>query len=138
MSYRVRLMANDISREVYLYNGWNDYNTPILDYAREIGVMREDGNFSMKIDDFDTLIELLMKCHNKLGDDMWDLKPDTPYEVDPMRYIGDLCSNHEYAYCMTIPEVVRLLSREACIKLDFKSKHGYRFINGGYATIEGW
>ena len=88
----------DGSKELYISNGYGDFSVGPLDKLarkyRHTGTYDDqDSCFEVEIGNIDDLADALAEiqqiAEQKIGERVWNLKPDISYDEDPKRYVAD-------------------------------------------------
>lgn len=145
MGFRISIQA-DGGKELYISNGYGDFSVGPLDKLarkyRHTGTYDDqDGCFEVEIgnvDDLaDTLAEIQQIAEERIGDRMWNLKPDIPYSHDSEQYVADQIGLDDGCYALVLGRVFNYLFEQSCLRLDSTAMSGFRLKDGKKIILRG-
>jgi hypothetical protein len=145
MGFSITIQAND-GGELYISNGYGDFSVGPLDKLarkyRHTGTYDDqDGDFEVEIDNVDDLADALAEiqqiAEEKIGDRIWNLKPDISYGQDPKQYVADQIGLDDSCYALLTGRVFSYLFQQRCLRLDSTTKSGFRLKEGRKIILSG-
>ncbi len=145
MGFRISIQANG-GKKLYISNGYGDFSVGPLDKLarkyRHTGTYDDqDGNFEVAISNVDDLADALAEiqqiAEEKIGDRMWNLKPDISYKEDSKRYVADQIGLDDGCYALVLGRVFNYLFEQSCLHLDSTTKSGFRLKDGKKIILRG-
>lgn len=144
MGFSITIQVDE-NPELCISNGYGDFSVGPLDKLarkyRQTGTYDDDGGFEVNIDNVDDLADALAEIQQiteeKLGDRVWDLKPNTSYDQDPKRYVADQIGLDDGCYALVLGRVFSYLFEQRCLRLDNTAKSGFRLKDGKKIILRG-
>lgn len=145
MGFRITIQA-DGGKELYISNGYGDFSVGPLDKLarkyRHTGTYDDqDGCFEVEIGNVDDLAEALAEiqqiAEEKVGERVWNLKPDISYDQDPKRYVVDQIGLDDGCYALVLGRVFNYLFEQSCLRLDSTAMSGFRLKDGKKIILRG-
>lgn len=145
MGFRISIQAGG-GKGLYISNGYGDFSVGPLDKLarkyRHTGTYDDqDGCFEVEIDNVDDLADALAEiqqiAEEKVGERVWNLKPDIPYSQDPKRYVADQIGLDDGCYALVVGSVFNYLFEQSCLRLDSTTKSGFRLKDGKKIILRG-
>jgi hypothetical protein len=145
MGFRITIQA-DGGKELYISNSYGDFSVGPLDKLarkyRHAGTYDDqDGCFEVEIGNVDDLADALAEiqqiAEEKIGDRMWNLKPDIPYSQDSKQYVADQIGLDDGCYALVVGRVFNYLFEQSCLRLDGTTKSGFRLKDGKKIVLRG-
>lgn len=134
MGFMITIKVDD-GKELYISNGYGDFSVGPLDKLarkyRHTGTYDDqDGCFEVEIgnvDDLaDALVEVQQIAEEKIGERVWNLKPDIPYSQDSKQYVADQIGLDNDCYALVVGRVFSYLFEQRCLRLDSTTRSGFR------------
>ena len=134
MGFRITIQA-DGGKELYISNGYGDFSVGPLDKLarkyRHTGTYDDqDGCFEVEIGNVDDLAdafaEIQQIAEEKIGERVWNLKPDISYDQDSKQYVADQIGLDDGCYALVLGQVFNYLFEQSCLRLDGTTKSGFR------------
>lgn len=145
MGFTITIQADD-GKELYISDGYGDFLVGPLDklarkYLHTGTYDDQDGDFEVEIDNVDDLADALAEiqqiAEEKIGDRVWNLKPNISYEQDPKRYVADQISLDDSCYALVLGQVFNYLFEQSCLRLDSTTRSGFRLKEGRKIILRG-
>lgn len=145
MGFRISIQVNG-GKELYISNGYEDFSVgPLSRLARKYrhtGTYDDqDGCFEVEIGNVDDLADALAEiqqiAEEKIGERVWNLKPDVLYSQDPQQYIREQILHDDGCYALVLGRVFDYLFRQNCLQFDHSTKSGYRLKDGKKIILRG-
>jgi len=145
MGFRITIQADD-GKELYLSNGYGDFSVGPLDKLarkyRHTGTYDDqDRYFEVEIpnvDDLaDALVEIQQIAEEKIGERVWNLKPDIPYNQDSKQYVADQIGLDDGCYALVLGRVFNYLFEYGCLRLDGTTRSGFKLKDGKKIILRG-
>lgn len=136
----------DGSKELYISNGYGDFSVGPLDKLarkyRHTGTYDDqDSCFEVEIGNIDDLADALAEiqqiAEQKIGERVWNLKPDISYDEDPKRYVADQIGLADGCCALVLGQVFNYLFEQSCLRLDSTTKSGFRLKDGKKIILRG-
>lgn len=145
MGFRITIQA-DGGKELYISDGYGDFLVGPLDKLarkyRQTGTYDDqDGCFEVEIDNVDDLADALAEvqqiAEEKIGDRMWNLKPDIPYSQDSKQCVADQIGLDDGCYALVVGRVFNYLFEQSCLRFDGTTKSGFKLKDGKKIILRG-
>jgi hypothetical protein len=145
MGFRITIQADD-GKRLYISNGYGDFSVGPLDKLarkyRHTGTYDDqDGCFEVEIGNVDDLADALAEiqqiAEEKIGDRMWNLKPDISYYKDPKQYVADQIGLDDGCYALVVGRVFNYLFEQSYLRLDSTTRSGFRLKDGKKIILSG-
>ena len=145
MGFRISIQA-DGGKELYISNGYGDFSVGPLDKLarkyRHTGTYdNQDDYFEVEVGNVDDLADALAEiqqiAEEKIGDRMWNLKPDISYDQDSKRYVANQIGLDDGCYALVLGQVFNYLFEQSCLRLDSTTKSGFRLKDGKKIVLRG-
>ena len=145
MGFMITIKVND-GKELYISNGYEDFSVGPLDKLarkyRHTGFYDDqDGDFEVEIGNVDDLADALAEiqqiAEEKIGERIWNLKPDISYKEDSKRYVADQIGLDDSCYALVLGQVFNYLFEQSCLRLDSTTKSGFRLKDGKKIILRG-
>ena len=145
MGFRITIQA-DGGKNLYISNGYGDFSVGPLDKLarkyRHAGTYDDqDGCFEVEIGNVDDLADALAEiqqiAEEKVGERVWNLKPDISYEQDPKRYVADQIGLDYSCYALVLGQVFNYLFEQSCLRFDSNTRSGFRLKEGKKIILRG-
>lgn len=145
MGFVITIQA-DSGKRLYISNGYGDFSVGPLDklarkYRHTGAYDDQDGDFEVEIGNVDDLADVLAEvqqiAEEKIGDRMWNLKPDISYDQDSKQYVADQIGLDDGCYALVLGQVFNYLFEQDCLRLDSTTKSGFRLKDGKKIILRG-
>ena len=145
MGFRITIQAEG-GKNLYISNGYGDFSVGPLDKLarkyRHTGTYDDqDGCFEVEIGNVDDLADALAEiqqiAEEKVGERVWNLKPDISYNQDSKRYVRDQIVLADSCYALVLGQVFNYLFEQSCLRLDSTTKSGFRLKDGKKIILRG-
>ncbi len=145
MGFRITIQV-DGGKELYISNGYGDFSVGPLDKLarkyRHTGTYDDqDGCFEVEIGNVDDLAEALAEiqqiAEEKVGERVWNLKPDISYDQDSKQYVADQIGLDDGCYALVVGRVFNYLFEQSCLRLDSTTRSGFRLKDGKKIILRG-
>ena len=145
MGFVITIQA-DSGKKLYISNGYGDFSVGPLDklarkYRHTGAYDDQDGDFEVEIGNVDDLADVLAEvqqiAEEKIGDRMWNLKPDISYDQDSKQYVADQIGLDDGCYALVLGQVFNYLFEQDCLRLDSTTKSGFRLKDGKKIILRG-
>lgn len=145
MGFRITIQADD-GKELYISNGYGDFSVGPLDKLarkyRHTGTYDDqDECFKVEIPNVDDLADALAEvqqiAEEKIGDRMWNLKPDIPYSQDSKQYVADQIGLDDGCYALIVGKVFNYLFEQSCLRFDGTTRSGFKLKDGKKIVLRG-
>jgi len=145
MGFRISIQAGD-EKELYISNGYGDFSVGPLDKLarkyRHTGTYDDqDGCFEVEISNVDDLADALAEvqqiAEEKVGERIWNLKPDISYDQDSKQYVADQIGLDDGCYALVLGQVFNYLFGQSCLRLDSTTRSGFRLKEGRKIILRG-
>lgn len=134
MGFSITIQA-DGGGEMYISNGYGDFSVGPLDKLarkyRHTGTYDDqDGCFEVEVDNVDDLADALAEiqqiAEEKIGERVWNLKPDISYDQDSKQYVADQIGLDDGCYALVLGQVFNYLFEQNCLRFDGTTRSGFR------------
>lgn len=145
MGFMITIKVDD-GEELYISNGYGDFSVGPFDklarkYRHTGAYDDQDGDFEVEIGNVDDLADALAEiqqiAEEKIGDRMWNLKPDISYSQDSKQYVADQIGLDDSCYALVLGRVFSYLFQQRCLRLDSTTKSGFRLKDGKKIILRG-
>lgn len=145
MGFRIKIQA-DGGKELYISNGYGDFSVGPLDklarkYRHTGAYDDQDGYFEVEIPNVDDLADALAEiqriAEEKIGERVWNLKPNISYGQDSKQYVADQIGLDDGCYALVLGRVFNYLFEQDCLRLDGTTKSGFRLKDGKKIILRG-
>ena len=145
MGFRITIQV-DGGKELYISNGYGDFSVgPLGRLARKYrhtGTYDDqDGCFEVEIPNVDDLADALAEiqqiAEEKIGERVWNLKPDISYDQDSKQYVADQIGLDDGCYALVLGQVFNYLFEQSCLRFDGTTKSGFRLKDGKKIILRG-
>lgn len=145
MGFRITIQADD-GKRLYISNGYGDFSVGPLDKLarkyRHTGTYDDqDGCFEVEIGNVDDLADALAEiqqiAEEKIGERVWNLKPDMSYDEDSKRYVADQIGLDDGCYALLVGRIFSYLFGERCLRLDSAARSGFSLKDGKKIILRG-
>lgn len=145
MGFRITIQAEG-GKDLYISNGYGDFSVGPLDKLarkyRHTGTYDDqDGCFEVEVGNVDDLADALAEiqqiAEEKVGERVWNLKPDILYDQDPKQYVADQIGLDDGCYALVLGQVFNYLFEQSCLRLDSTAKSGFRLKDGKKIILRG-
>lgn len=145
MGFRITVQA-DGGKELYISNGYGDFSVVPLDKLarkyRHTGTYDDqDGCFEVEVDNVDDLADALAEiqqiAEEKIGERVWNLKPDIPYDQDSKQYVADQIGLDDGCYALVLGQVFNYLFEQSCLRFDGTTRSGFKLKDGKKIVLRG-
>ncbi len=134
MGFRITVQVDE-NPELYISNGYGDFSVGPLDKLarkyRHTGTYDDqDGCFEVEIGNVDDLADALAEiqqiAEEKIGERVWNLKPDISYDQDSKQYVADQIGLDDGCYALVLGQVFNYLFEQNCLRFDGTTRSGFR------------
>ncbi len=73
----------------------------------------------------------------KIGERVWNLKPDIPYDQDSKQYVADQIGLDDGCYALVLGQVFNYLFEQNCLRFDGTTRSGFRLKDGKKIILRG-
>lgn len=145
MGFRITIRAEG-GKELYISNGYGDFSVGPLDklarkYRHTGAYDDQDGYFEVEIGNVDDLADALAEiqqiAEEKVGERIWNLKPDISYDEDSKRYVADQIGLDDACYALVLGQVFNYLFEQNCLRFDSTARSGFRLKDGKKIILRG-